>query len=689
MQSCTLCNDAHTSLLHPGSNFKGSHVSSLHPLKTRHTLALHPLCRAVEDEREAERKRREGSAYKTKEERAREAKEAEEHFKSGNEARTLDDHKLDPGKNYYEVLGLDRAASTAEVRKAYKRLSLLYHPDKHKAESEEQQAAIAAKFREVATAFDVLTNEGQRTVYDKCRDYMETNPGKGLPPLSPEEAAQMRSGAAELSRLRRMGPKLSKHPPLMRDVEISLSKLNFGCIRAVEVERRRVDYCGREFLSLKTFHLVIRKGSREGDRITFDGEGEETADTHAGDLVFTLRAKPHPVFRRRQDKDLEVYAGAAALGDALHAVEVEMLSGGQKRLLVVHPLLEALRGGGPGGLWHTVLPGLGLFDAKLPWEAPPGDLHVSVRYPAVLLAERTVVSRLQQGGVYCLGSSTAPVPAAMVAGIVAGILGHKAEAMHMACDSNGAFPTTTAVCLRMDARAPMHQRSCPSGPLGPIPAATAAVQALRRRIPCLKLVSTTWQISLSDFGEDSGEADSSVPALNDAAWDALHDADAIILDLQLDGGKDCRQWEEELRQVRARIEDSGVLHALWQRHWRGCQIIAAGPACSLLGLAPAVKGFGTVLPAPVILPWYAVRAVANGSGWDDVCHAAALLAGTKAVGIYPTAALLVDACNGNADLLVAPTKEALMQTAQWLGPPAGVAATEADDDHGFSAAFIS
>ena len=46
----------------------------------------------------------------------------------------------------------------------------------------------------------------------------EANPGKGLPVLSAEEAALMRSGIAELARLRRMGAKAAKHPPMEREV---------------------------------------------------------------------------------------------------------------------------------------------------------------------------------------------------------------------------------------------------------------------------------------------------------------------------------------------------------------------------------------------------------------------------------------------------------------------------------------
>jgi hypothetical protein len=108
--------------------------------------------RELEFQREEERAKREGAAYIPKEERAKQARDAKEAFAAGNEAKTLDGAKLDPQRNYYAALGLDRAASAAEVRRAYKRLALLHHPDKMKAAGEEETAAVAAKFREVTDA---------------------------------------------------------------------------------------------------------------------------------------------------------------------------------------------------------------------------------------------------------------------------------------------------------------------------------------------------------------------------------------------------------------------------------------------------------------------------------------------------------------------------------------------------------
>ena len=624
----------------------------------------------LEDDREEERKRREGANYKTPEERARESEDAKQQARSGEEARCVEDDKFDPEKDYYAILGVDRAASAAQIRSKYKRLALLYHPDKHKSETPEEQAAVEAKFREVAAAFDILLDESQRTVYDKCRDYMESNPGKGLPPLSPEEAAKMASGAAELRKMRRMGPKLGKHPATLRDVEVSLIKLNSGCTRAVQVERRRVDYSGKEYHSSKTFHLVIRKGSREGDRLTFSEEGDETVDTHPGDIIFTLRAKPHPVFRRRQgeDKNLEMFAAAVPAGDVMYVTEIETLKGG-KRTILVPTLRAALENGGFGGVWQTKLVGEGLFDGKEPWDAAPGDLIVQLRFPAVLLAERHITCHLHPGSVYLLGSSDEGVPAALLGGIAAEHLKHRAEVRQMASDSANPWPTTKIACINIETSESDAFSS-------------DAVHAVRA-VLCLGVpgaVTATASLHLPHRHHHA--------VLEDSTWALLHDADAIVINMNVSINASSEEREASLAAVLSCLEDTGIAHALWSRHWAGATIIAIGAACSLLGRNGIEEKYWTVLP------WYALRAGGGGAGWqDDVCVAAVQgpVNGT-AVGVLETSGYVVDTVKGkgNAELIVAPCKEALLGRAGWQGPRgAAAAAVEAGDDFGFFAAFCS
>jgi curved DNA-binding protein CbpA len=553
------------------------------------------------------------------------------------------------------------------VRRAYKRLALLYHPDKHKAAGAEERAAVAARFALVTDAFDVLADEESRALYDKVRDHQEASPGGGLPHLTPAEAALLRaSGAGELSRLRRAGHKLGKHAPLRRDAAVSLEKLNGGGTKAVEVERRRLDYSGRPFLSKKTFHLVIRRGSREGDEHVYEGEGHEAVDTHAGDLVVMLRQKPHSTLRRRGAKDLEAFAASAAPGDAFAVAEVETVRG-RRRAVVVPALAAALMGGGVGGVWRRVLPGEGLYDAAEPWEAPPGDLAVHVRYGAVLLADRPPASPLRLAPVHVVGSAAEAVPAALAGGAVAAALRHRAEAAHMRRDYQGAPPRMMAVCLSVRSGEEDGSGGLGGGGGACTPAAAAVLQVLRCRVPGLRAAAATFMgpRSVSD----------------DAAWCALHEADALVLELHLPAGGGGGR-EAALAAARRQLEAAGVMHLLWKRAWLGCHIVAVGDACALLG---APTDAGPAPATPPVLPRYALRA-GGAPGWGDVhAAAAAAPAGLPCVGVLAGSVCVVDAVSGGAELLVAPPKAALIAAAAWAAAhdAAGEGLREADDEFGF------
>lgn len=65
------------------------------------------------------------------------------------------------GKDYYKTLGITKTATDDEIKKAYRKLALRYHPDKNKAANAEE------KFKEVAEAYEVLSDKSKREVYDK------------------------------------------------------------------------------------------------------------------------------------------------------------------------------------------------------------------------------------------------------------------------------------------------------------------------------------------------------------------------------------------------------------------------------------------------------------------------------------------------------------------------------------------
>lgn len=65
-------------------------------------------------------------------------------------------------RDYYEVLGVERGASIDEIKKAYRKLALKYHPDKNPGDAEAEE-----KFKEAAEAYGVLSDEEKRARYDR------------------------------------------------------------------------------------------------------------------------------------------------------------------------------------------------------------------------------------------------------------------------------------------------------------------------------------------------------------------------------------------------------------------------------------------------------------------------------------------------------------------------------------------
>ena len=65
-------------------------------------------------------------------------------------------------RDYYEVLGVERSASADEIKKAYRKAALKYHPDKNPGDKEAEE-----KFKEAAEAYDVLSNPDKKARYDQ------------------------------------------------------------------------------------------------------------------------------------------------------------------------------------------------------------------------------------------------------------------------------------------------------------------------------------------------------------------------------------------------------------------------------------------------------------------------------------------------------------------------------------------
>ena len=66
-------------------------------------------------------------------------------------------------KNYYQILGIDRAADQEEIKRAFRRMASLYHPDHNPQAPKEAEE----KFKEINQAYEVLGDEARRRQYDR------------------------------------------------------------------------------------------------------------------------------------------------------------------------------------------------------------------------------------------------------------------------------------------------------------------------------------------------------------------------------------------------------------------------------------------------------------------------------------------------------------------------------------------
>lgn len=74
-------------------------------------------------------------------------------------------------RDYYQILGVSKNATEDEIKRNYRRLALLWHPDKHQSSPRDKQEEVEEKFKKIAEAYDVLGNAQKRKQYDTFRDF--------------------------------------------------------------------------------------------------------------------------------------------------------------------------------------------------------------------------------------------------------------------------------------------------------------------------------------------------------------------------------------------------------------------------------------------------------------------------------------------------------------------------------------
>ena len=213
-------------------------------------------------------------------------------------------------RDHYDVLGVDKGADEAEIKRAYRELARKFHPDLNPEGAE--------TFKRINEAYAVLSDPRERSRYDRWgHDPDGTGSGGGF--SSVVDAAQEVINDV----LRRRKPK-QRGRDLRYTLEVSFEEGAFGCTRTIQVP---IDPTGVN-PTTREFSVVVPAGTREGAVRLMKGEGEPGKNGGGpGDLHVIVRVQDHATFRREGHDiwcDLPLTFPQAALGAVL---EVPTLDG--------------------------------------------------------------------------------------------------------------------------------------------------------------------------------------------------------------------------------------------------------------------------------------------------------------------------------------------------------------------------
>lgn len=139
-------------------------------------------------------------------------------------------------RDYYDILGVSRSATPEEVKKAFRRLARQYHPDVNK------EADAETKFKEINEAYDVLSNQEKRAMYDRFGHNMPSGSGPGYDPFGGADPfgsifeAFFGGGMGGGARQGQRGPQ--RGSDLRYTLEISFEEAIFGTEKEIAFHRQ-------------------------------------------------------------------------------------------------------------------------------------------------------------------------------------------------------------------------------------------------------------------------------------------------------------------------------------------------------------------------------------------------------------------------------------------------------------------
>jgi curved DNA-binding protein len=258
-------------------------------------------------------------------------------------------------KDYYKTLGVDRDASEADLKKAFRKLARQYHPDHAARDNPDAEA----KFKEINEAYEVLSDPEKRRKYDTLgANWQQAGAGRSAHPAGgmPEGWEEVFAGSgarggsggfsfnfggtgfsdffeAFFGGLGGQGTRAGvdpsefgngfggavheQRPPALdvqADLLVTLEEANNGAQRTLTLRKTGTDSPAE---ATETIKVRVPAGIRQGQKIRVPGKGRGDNRGRRGDLFLRVRLERHPDFRVEGADlyhDLEIHPWEAALG---------------------------------------------------------------------------------------------------------------------------------------------------------------------------------------------------------------------------------------------------------------------------------------------------------------------------------------------------------------------------------------
>lgn len=229
-------------------------------------------------------------------------------------------------KDYYSILGMDKKAGADEIKKAYRKLAVKYHPDKNP-----DNKASEEKFKTISEAYEVIGNAEKRKKYDDLGSNWKQYEQGGFEGFNNANRRQQQGGFEDYfgegagfsdffeaffggsyggnRRAQGFGQGFGSMQGKGRDLEASIE---LSLPQAYHGSEQRFSVGG------KTIKMPIKPGVRDGQVLRLRGKGNPGVNGGpSGDLLLRVRINPDPVYKRHEDdltREIEIDFYTAALG---------------------------------------------------------------------------------------------------------------------------------------------------------------------------------------------------------------------------------------------------------------------------------------------------------------------------------------------------------------------------------------